>query len=320
MGGYSGEYEVSLRSGENILDSIDTNIYDIYRVHISRDGWHIVHENEKIPLDRADFSAEIDGEKITFDVCFNIIHGTPWEDGLMQAYWDMIGQKYTGCDAYTSALTFHKKDTLAVLKEYGVQSAARWTIRKWEDIPDFQKITETLGNTLFIKPNASGSSLWVSKVTCKEEFIPAVQKAFQEDDEILVESALAWMEVSVWVIEYHGKIMVLGITEIVPNGDFFDYDAKYNGESQEITPARIDEETRIKIEKNALQVYQVLGVQGLSRSEYIIVDGEPFLLEVNTNPGFTAASILPQQALVYGLSIQDICHNEIEKVLTKKKI
>jgi len=319
MGWYSDEYQVSLKSGENIFQSIDGNIYDVYRVHISQKGWFLVDGEKEIPIDRADFSVQVNGEKITFDVCFNIIHGTPGENGLMQAYWDMIGQKYTGCDAYTSALTFHKKDTLAVLKEYGIQSAARMTLRKGEDFPDFRNITDTLWNVVFVKPNASGSSLWVSRVTQVSEFLPAVEKAFQEGNEILIESALEWMEVSVGVIDYRGEIIVLGITEIVPNGAFFDYDAKYNGESQEITPARIDDTTRTKIEKIAIQVYKALGVQGLSRSEYIIVNGEPFLLEVNTNPGFTAASILPQQAKVYGISVQDVCHNEIEKVLTKEK-
>jgi len=314
MGWYSGEYSVSLKSGENIFQSIDKNIYDVYRVHISRDKWCLVHDWQEIPLDRGDFSAKIGGETIRFDVCFNIIHGTPGEDGLMQAYWDMVGQKYTGCDSYTSALTFHKKDTLAVLEKYGVKSAKSVYVRTGETV-SWEEIRTKLGEKVFVKPNASGSSLWVSKVTCEEEFAPALEKAFKEWNEILIESALQGMEVSVGVIEYHGKVIVLWITEIVPNGEFFDYDAKYNGESQEITPARIDKTTKEKIENIATQVYTALGVKWLSRSEYIVVDGEPFLLEVNTNPGFTAASILPQQAQVAGISVQDVCHNEIEKVL-----
>jgi len=319
MGGYSDEYAVSLKSGEHIFQSIDANIYDVYRVHISQKWWFLVHDEREIPINRENFSVLLDGEQISFDVCFNIIHGTPGEDGLMQAYWDMIGQKYTGCDAYTSALTFHKRDTLAVLEKYGVQSAKSLYVRKGEKIPDFYEVAQILGDTFFVKPNASGSSLWVSRVSGAEEYISALEKAFSQGDEVLIESALQGMEVSVGVIEYNWEIIVLGITEIVPNGVFFDYDAKYNGESQEITPARIDEMTRKKIETVALKVYTTLGIKGLSRSEYIVVDGDPFLLEVNTNPGFTQSSILPQQAKVYGISIQDVCHNEIEKVLLNCK-
>ncbi|MDE5449171.1 D-alanine--D-alanine ligase family protein, partial [Elizabethkingia meningoseptica] len=252
-----------------------------------------------------------------FDVCFNIIHGTPGENGILQAYWDAVGQKYTGCDFYQSALTFNKKDTLAVLSKYGIPSAQSIYIRKGEYI-DEEKIISTLGLPLFVKPNQSGSSLGISKVKEASELQKALEVAFKEDDEILIESFLNGTEVSVGVLDYKGETLVLGITEIVPKNEFFDYEAKYNGASEEITPARLDDATRLKVEEIAKRAYDSLGMSGFSRSEYIIMDGTPYMLEMNTNPGFSPASILPQQAKIYGISIKDLCGNEVEKGLAKQ--
>ncbi|MBF1148747.1 MAG: ATP-grasp domain-containing protein, partial [Cloacibacterium normanense] len=234
----------------------------------------------------------------------------------LQGYWNAIGQKYTGCDFYKSALTFNKKDTLAVLAKYGIPSAKSFYLRKGENINE-EKIVEELGLPLFVKPNQSGSSLGISKVKAKSELAAAIEFAFKEDDEILIESFLNGMEVSVGVIDYKGETIVLGITEIVPHKEFFDYEAKYEGASEEITPARLDEETRYKVEKIAKHAYESLGMSGFSRSEYIIMDGTPYMLEMNTNPGFSPASILPQQAKIYGISIKDLCGNEVEKALAK---
>jgi len=317
MGGYTGEYEVSLRSGQLIYEELDRNLYHVFRVHILEEGWFFVDDNgEKSPIDKSDFSAIYNGEKLVFDVCFNIIHGTPGEDGLLQAYWDVIGMKYTGCNFYQSALTFNKKDTLAVLSKYGIPSAKSIYLRKGEPI-DEEKIVTELGLPLFVKPNQSGSSLGISKVKEKGALQKAIEIAFKEDEEILIESFLDGTEVSVGVLDYKGKTIVLGITEIVPHKEFFDYEAKYNGASEEITPARIDETTRMKIEEIALKAYNSLGMSGFSRSEYIIVKGNPYMLEMNTNPGFSPASILPQQAKKYGISIRDLCGHEVEKALAK---
>jgi D-alanine-D-alanine ligase len=181
------------------------------------------------------------------------------------------------------------------------------------------EIIETLGLPVFVKPNQSGSSLGISKVKEKSELIAATETAFKEDDEILIESFLNGMEVSVGVIDYKGETIVLGITEIVPKNEFFDYEAKYEGASEEITPARIDDETRIRVEEIAKRAYNSLGMSGFSRSEYILMDGIPYMLEMNTNPGFSPASILPQQAKIYGISITDLCGNEVEKALNKNK-
>ena len=318
MGGYSDEYKVSLKSGQLIFDSLDREIYNVYKVVILKDEWYFLDENEnKKPINKADFSADLgNGESLKFDACFNIIHGTPGENGILQAYWDAVGQKYTGCDFYQSALTFNKKDTLAVLSKYGIPSAKSIYLRKGEDISD-DKIVEELGLPLFVKPNQSGSSLGISKVKEKSELKTALDIAYKEDDEILIESALNGTEVSVGVLDYKGEVIVLGITEIIPDKEFFDYEAKYEGASQEITPARIDEETTKKVEEISIKAYKSLGMSGFSRSEFIIVDGIPYLLEMNTNPGFSPASILPQQAKIYGISIKDLCGSEVEKALKK---
>ncbi len=318
MGGFSDEYKVSLKSGQLIYDSLDRDLYNVYKVVILKYEWYFLNENEeKLPINKGDFSVTLsDGAILKFDVCFNIIHGAPGENGELQGYWNAIGQKYTGCDFYKSALTFNKKDTLAVLAKYGIPSAKSFYLRKGENINE-EKIVEELGLPLFVKPNQSGSSLGISKVKAKSELAAAIEFAFKEDDEILIESFLNGMEVSVGVIDYKGETIVLGITEIVPHKEFFDYEAKYEGASEEITPARLDDETRYKVEKIAKHAYESLGMSGFSRSEYIIMDGTPYMLEMNTNPGFSPASILPQQAKIYGISIKDLCGNEVEKALKK---
>lgn len=318
MGGFSDEYKVSLKSGQLIYDSLDRDLYNVYKVVVLKEEWYFLNENEeKLPINKGDFSVTLsDGAILKFDVCFNIIHGAPGENGELQGYWNAIGQKYTGCDFYKSALTFNKKDTLAVLAKYGIPSAKSFYLRKGENINE-EKIVEELGLPLFVKPNQSGSSLGISKVKAKSELAAAIEFAFKEDDEILIESFLNGMEVSVGVIDYKGETIVLGITEIVPHKEFFDYEAKYEGASEEITPARLDDETRYKIEKIAKHAYESLGMSGFSRSEYIIMDGTPYMLEMNTNPGFSPASILPQQAKIYGISIKDLCGNEVEKALKK---
>ncbi len=319
MGGYSDEYKVSLKSGQLIFDSLDRDLYNVYKVVILKEEWYFVDDRgEKSPLDKADFSVSLtSGFKVKFDVCFNIIHGRPGENGELQAYWNTIGQKYTGCDFYQSALTFNKKDTLAVLSKYGIPSAKSIYLRLGEEI-DENEIVEKLGLPLFVKPNQSGSSLGITKVKAQSELKEALKFAFAEDEEILIESFLDGMEVSVGVVDFNNETVVLGITEIVPDKEFFDYEAKYEGASEEITPARIDDETRKRVEEISKRAYEALGMSGFSRSEFIIMNGIPYMLEMNTNPGFSPASILPQQAKIYGISIMDLCGNEVEKALAKK--
>ena len=319
MGGYSDEYKVSLKSGQLIYDSLDRELYNVYKVVILKEEWFFLDDRgEKSPINKSDFSVSLtSGFRVKFDACFNIIHGRPGENGELQAYWNTIGQKYTGCDFYQSALTFNKKDTLAVLSKYGIPSAKSIYLRQGEEINE-DHIIQELGLPLFVKPNQSGSSLGITKVKESSELKNALDFAFAEDEEILIESFLDGMEVSVGVVDFNGETIVLGITEIVPDKEFFDYEAKYEGASEEITPARIDEETRRRVEEISKRAYEALGMSGFSRSEFIIMNGIPYMLEMNTNPGFSPASILPQQAKIYGISIMDLCGNEVEKALAKK--
>jgi D-alanine-D-alanine ligase len=317
MGGYSSEYQISLTSGGVVYQYLDKTKYNPFKIHIFKEKWVYVNElNEEFPINKNDFSIELNGKKITFDVVFNAIHGTPGEDGLMQAYFELLGIPQTSCDYYQSALTFNKRDLLSVLKPYGIKTATSFYLNLGDEI-NSEKIIETVGLPCFVKPNKSGSSFGISKVKTNDELLPAIENAYKEDNEIIIESFLDGVEVSVGVINYKGKVAVLPITEIVSENDFFDYEAKYLGKSKEITPARISEELKFKVETVAKRAYEVLKMKGFSRSEFIIVNNEPYMLEMNTIPGMTTESILPQQAAAAGISLTELFDNAIELALAK---
>ena len=315
MGGYSSEYEISLQSGQVVFETLNPEKYEAYRIHVFKDKWvYVDTKDAEFPVDKNDFSVMVDGKKITFDCVFNAIHGTPGEDGFMQGYLELLNIPHTSCSMYQAALTFNKRDCLSVLKPYGIKTATSYFVNQG-DVIDVDKIVAKVGLPCFVKANKAGSSFGVTKVYKKEAIKEALDVAFKEDDEVIIESFLDGTEVSVGVITYKGKVKVLPITEIVSNNDFFDYKAKYLGESQEITPARLSKEQEKKVNKVAKQVYEVLQMKGFSRSEYIFKDGEPHLLEVNTVPGFTRASILPQQAAAAGISLRELFENAIEEAL-----
>ncbi len=316
MGGYSDEYKVSLKSGQLIYDSIDRDLYEPYKVVILENNWYAEVEGQTYELQKGDFSFEMRDQKISFDVIFNIIHGTPGEDGFLQAYWDILGIPYTGCGHYLSALTFNKKDTLSVLYKYDIPMAKSVYLTKGDEI-NLDKMIEKVGLPCFVKPNQSGSSLGITKVKTKEDFAKAFELAFAEDNDILIEEFLDGTEVSVGVIQYGGKTFVSGVTEIVSHNEFFDYEAKYHGASEEITPARISDDMMQKVHDVATKVYDTLKMSGMSRSEYIIVDSVPHFIEMNTLPGFSPASILPQQLTHAGISIKDFVSSEINQALKK---
>lgn len=313
MGGYSSEYQISLTSGNVVYQNIDKTKYDVYRIHILKEKWVLVDDqNEEYEVNRADFSVNYKNTTLNFDVIFNVIHGTPGEDGLLQAYFQLLGIKQTACDFYQAALTFNKRDLLSVLKPYGIKTAKSFYLNLGDTI-NTTEIIEKLGLPCFVKPNRSGSSFGISKVHTEAELVPAIETAYKEDNEIIIESFLQGTEVSVGVINYKNEIIVLPMTEIVSENDFFDYEAKYLGKSQEITPARISDDIRIKVEEAAKKAYKVLQMKGFSRSEFIIVNGEPYMLEMNTIPGMTNESILPQQAKAAGISMSDLLTNAIEQ-------
>lgn len=317
MGGYSSEYQISLTSGNVVYQHLDKTKYEPYRVHILKDKWVMVDADEtEYKINKDDFSVDYKGKHLTFDVVFNAIHGTPGEDGLIQAYLELINIPQTSCDYYQAALTFNKRDLLSVLKPYGIKTAMSYYLNAGDPL-DAEAIVKKVGLPCFVKPNRSGSSFGISKVNEIEGLIPAIETAYKEDNEIIIESYLKGTEVSVGVINYQGEIKVLPVTEIVSENDFFDYEAKYLGKSQEITPARIDEETWIKVTETAKKAYEILKMKGFSRSEFIIVNSEPFMLEMNTVPGMTTESILPQQAREAGISMSELCENAIELALKK---
>ena len=318
MGGYSSEYKISLTSGNVAYQYLDKTKYNRYRIHIFKEKWVYVDENDvEFPIDKNDFSVTVNNEKITFDCIFNAIHGTPGEDGLMQAYFELLEIPQNSCDYYQAALTFNKRDLLSVLKPYGIKSATSYYLNLGDEINQ-DEILKKVGLPCFVKPNRSGSSFGISKVKTKDELLFAIANAYKEDNELIIESFLDGTEVSVGVINYKGEITVLPITEIVSENDFFDYEAKYHGKSQEITPARIAEDIAEKIRTIAKKAYTILKMTGFSRSEFIIVDGEPFMLEMNTIPGLTTESLIPQQAKAAGISLEDLFSNSIELALAKK--
>ena len=317
MGGYSSEYKISLTSGNVVFNNINRAKFNAYRIHVFKEKWVYVDENNtEFPIDKNDFSVVVNGTKVNFDVVFNAIHGTPGEDGLMQAYFELLHIPQTSCDYYQAALTFNKRDMLSVLKPYGIKTAESYYLNLGDEI-NVETILAKVGLPCFVKPNKSGSSFGISKVKTAVEFLPAIENAYKEDDEIIIESFLDGTEVSVGVINYKGEIKVLPITEIVSENDFFDYEAKYLGKSKEITPARISDELKVKIETVSKRAYEVLKMKGFSRSEFIIVNNEPFMLEMNTIPGLTTESILPQQAREAGISLPELFENAIELALNK---
>ena len=315
MGGYSSEYQISLKSGNVVFNTLNPEKYNAYCIHIFKDKWvYVDTDNTEFPIDKNDFSVTVNGEKITFDCVFNAIHGSPGEDGFMQGYFKLLNIPHTSCDMYQASVTFNKRDCLSILKPYGIKTAESFFLNLGDTINE-DAIIEKVGLPCFVKANKAGSSFGVTKAYKKEDLQKAIATAFKEDDEIIIESFLDGIEVSVGVITFKGETKVLPITEIVSENDFFDYEAKYLGKSQEITPARLSKDQETKVTVVAKKVYEVLKMKGFSRSEYIFKNGEPHLLEVNTVPGLTQASILPQQAAAAGISLSELFDNAIEEAL-----
>ncbi|MGB5431196.1 D-alanine--D-alanine ligase, partial [Eudoraea sp.] len=285
MGGYSSEYKISLKSGNVVFKYLDKQKFNAYRIVISKEKWVYLdkEENETI-VNKHDFSIKIQNRILTFDCVFNAIHGSPGEDGLMQAYFALLEIPQTSCGHYQAALTFNKRDLLSTLKPYGIKAANSYYLNLGDTI-NHQAIIEKVGLPCFVKANKAGSSFGISKVYKKNDLKAAIDKAFLEDDEIIIESFLNGKEVSVGVITFKGKTMVLPLTEIVTDNDFFDYEAKYEGKSNEITPALLTKTQEENIRYQAKKAYEVLKMKGFSRSEFIFIGNEPHMLEMNTTPG-----------------------------------
>jgi len=315
MGGYSSEADISLKSGEVVYQHISKELYNTYKIHILKNKWVLVDDkNNEFPINKHAFSAEVNDKNINFDCVFNAIHGHPGEDGTILAYFDLIGLKHTSAPFYKMALTFNKRDTLSIVKQYGIKTATSYYLDKGETF-NVEEIIEIVGLPCFVKPNNAGSSFGISKAKTSEEIIPAIEKAFKEDSQILIEEFLDGPEISIGVLNYNNEVKVLPMTEIVSENEFFDYEAKYLGKSEEITPARISAKIHEKLEKTAKKIYKILNLSGFSRAEYILVNNKPYFLEINMVPGLTNASLIPQQAAEAGISLQELFHNAIEMAL-----
>ena len=315
MGGYSNEYKISLKSGSVVYEYLDKEIFDVYSIHIYKDKWvYVTQDNTEHPVNKDDFSILLDNKTVHFDCVFNAIHGSPGEDGLMQGYFEILGIPQTSCDYYQAALTFNKRDLLSVLKAYGIKSAESYYLNLGDAI-DEESIISKVQLPCFVKANKAGSSFGISKVHKKEDLNAAIENAYKEDDEIIIESFLNGTEVSVGVLKYKGKTKVLPITEIVTENDFFDYEAKYEGKSKEITPARISKIQENNVIHAAKKAYDVLKMKGFSRSEFIFIGDEPYMLEMNTTPGLTTESILPLQAQKAGIPLSELFKNAIDEAL-----
>ena len=315
MGGYSSEFEISINSGAVVCNELDKSKYNVYPIHILEEGWFYVSENgTKHPVNKADFSFSDDNKTINPDAIFNTIHGTPGEDGYLQAYWELLRIPHTSTDYYSAALSFNKRDCLSVLKNFGVRAANSYYVNKGSKI-DVEEIVLKTGLPCFVKPNRSGSSFGISKVHNMDEMIPAIENAFTEDSEIIIETALVGVEVSVGVYNNGDEIIALPVTEIVSENEFFDYEAKYLGQSQEITPARISEKETEMVKNEAIRIYKLLNMKGITRSEFIIEKGRPYFIEINTNPGLSSESIVPKQAREAGMTLTEFFDILIQNVI-----
>ena len=315
FGGYSSEYDVSVKSAKFIYDNLkDNSDWNIYEICISKKEKTVKFKERIFDLDYQNFSFEIDGIIIKPDAVFNIIHGDPGENGVLAEILEKNQIPQTGCDNYVSQLTFNKKKFIEFVDNLGIPCAKQILLKKKEMI-DIEKIIETIKLPCIVKPNNGGSSIGVSKVNYIDELENKIKIAFNEDNQVLIETFLEGQEVSVGVINRNGKRIILPITEIISENELFDYNAKYLGESQEITPGNISKESEALIYKYIAKIYDNIELNGITRSEFIIVNQIPHILETNTIPGFTKQSIIPQQIEVQKLSVKEVLCNQIKLIL-----
>lgn len=320
-GGYSGEAVISYRSANTIYNHLDKGRYDVYKIDVTPSGWlYEAEDGTKSAVDKNDFTIISKGEKITFDAVFIGMHGTPGEDGKLQGYFDMLNLPYTSCNAATSSLTFNKRYTTAFAASAGIPVAKSVLFIKGQ----FQSPDEALqlNYPVFVKPNNGGSSIGMSKVNNpSEELGAAIEKAFKEDSQVLVEEMIQGREFTVGVFKSDGQIQVLPITEVVAHNEFFDFEAKYQGKSSETTPAEITEEWKGILEATATKIYQVFNCSGVVRIDFIYnaEENRAYMLEINTIPGQSDASVIPQQVRAKGWNLTDFYTKLVEEALLSKK-
>ena len=304
-GGDSSEAEVSVKSGKHVASHIDNTLFELHEVLIKGSEWLVVTDPSNIcRIDKADFSFILNGSKVSFDTALVMIHGTPGENGLLQAYFEMIGMKYTTCPSTVSAITFDKYACKCYLRDTGLSLAKEVLLHK-NDIIDEDAIITKLGLPLFVKPNVGGSSFGVTKVKQRSELRTALDSAFAEADSIIAEEFIEGREMTNGVYESDGTLVRLPVTEIIPDNEFFDYEAKYLGASKEVCPAEITAELSSRIQNTTHNIYRYLGCKGVVRVDYIVRGEDIFFLEINTVPGMTEMSLVPQQIRAAGMTIKE---------------
>jgi D-alanine-D-alanine ligase len=306
-GGDSSEYEVSLKSAKNIYNSIDTNLFTPWMVRMRFDEWVVVNDNTIIAeVDKSDFSFTLEGKKIKPDFAFIMIHGTPGEDGVLQGYFNLLGIPHSASGVYASALTFHKFHCDNFLRSFNIKMAKSLYFKKGDEI-NANKILDEIELPMFIKPSAGGSSFGVNKVKSKEEIQPAIEAAYKESNDCLCEEFIDGLELAVGVCELDGKILPFLPTEVIPKGEFFDFNSKYDiGGATEITPARIPEEKLEQCRQLTTRLYELTGCKGIARIDFILKNDEFYFLEINTVPGMTATSFIPQQLEAMNMKLSDV--------------
>ena len=320
MGGYSGEHDVSIGSGNQVYNQLDHTKYNVYKIVIDRAGWYYDSPEGHQPIDRDDFTVDDHGTKVHFDLAFIIVHGNPGENGVLQGYFDMLGIRYTTCGFYTSALTFHKGYCNPVVASFGIVKVAHSVLLySRPDASTLANLQTSLRFPLFVKPAAGGSSVATTKVKHPDQLLAAIDEAFGEDQAVLVEECITGREFDCGVF-YNGKEkLVFPITEIIPKGghEFFDYEAKYQGFSNEVTPAEVSPDISHHIQEVSARLYDLLGCRGIVRFDYIYdtAASELYFLEVNTIPGQSAESIVPKQARAMGISPAELYEMAIQAAL-----
>jgi D-alanine-D-alanine ligase len=316
-GGYSSEAVISYKSAITIENNLDKDRFDVYRIDITPDAWfHPAADGHKYPIDRSDFTLDLPSGKVRFDAVFIGIHGTPGEDGRLQGYFDMVGLPYTSCDAATSAITFNKRYTVAIAAFSGIKVARSLHLFRHSPVAT-SAILASLKLPVFVKPNNGGSSIGMSKVNEAVELQAALDKAFKEDDQVLVEEFIKGREFTIGVFKSEGNVITLPFTEVITHNEFFDYQAKYEGKSHEVTPAECSDEMAKQIRDTAIKVYEVFNCRGIVRMDFIYDDvaSAPYLLEINTVPGQSEASIVPQQVRAKGWKLMDFYTMLVEEAL-----
>lgn len=317
-GGEAAEVGISLKSADVVSRHLNKDKYNVFKVVITGNEWRVERGDNpvKLLIDKNDFSFTIEGHKITFDAVFVAIHGTPAEDGKLQGYFDLLGIPYNCCGVLQAALTFDKLRCKQYLAQFGITTAQAVLLKRGE--ADYAA-AQAMSLPVFVKPNKNGSSYGASKVSEAADLLPAIENAFNYDDEILVEAYLKGTEVTCGVITAHGKVTALPMTEIRSKSEFFDYKAKYEGHSQEITPAEIGDELTKRIQHTSEQIYKQLDFKGMCRIDYIIVGNEYYMLEVNSIPGLSEGSLVPQQAVAAGYTLEQLFDMSIEECLKDRQ-